>query len=102
MLASDRIESRTRLVENKQPRRSHQRAPDQRALPLALRQIRPHAIAERIRLDPAQNRDSLATIAIAHLAPKSHLRIAPADDRSESRLAIFHHLMDTRADQSDS
>src|SRR6266481_4308806 len=80
VLARDRVESGARLVEDHEPRRCHQRSPDQHALALTLRQKSPWTLAEIARLDTPQDGVGSAPIFIAYLTPIANLRVASADD----------------------
>src|SRR5271156_3807572 len=93
VLARDGVESGAGLVEDHEARRRHQRASDQHALALALREKSPRTIAEIARLDSAEDGVGGAEVLLAHLAPVADLRVASADDGFESGLAVVHHLM---------
>src|SRR5208282_4312378 len=93
MLARDGVESGAGLVEDHEARRRHQRASDQHALALPLREKSPRTIAEISCLDAAENGVGGAEVLVAHLAPITDLRVASADDSFESGLAVVHHLM---------
>src|SRR5271168_907146 len=93
MLAGHGVQAGAWFAEDHQLRQRHQVASYQHALALALRQNPPWTSAQLARLDPPQDRVGRANVLGAHLAPVADLRVAPADDGFQSRLAVFHHLM---------
>ncbi len=101
LLARDRIEPRAWLIEDQQLRLRHQRASDQHALTLALREKSPWTIRDRLGFDLPEDFERARAVVVRRVAPQPDHRALAADDRIERGLMGGHQLLNRAADDAD-